>query len=495
MIKVLTVTSECAPLVKTGGLADVAGALPFALAPLGIEMRTLLPGYPGVMAAMGTVRGKGKVVLEEADLFGGPAQVIAAQASGLDLLVLDAPHLFARGGGPYVDPEGRDWPDNPERFAALSWIGAEIAGGTMAGWQPDILHGHDWQAGLAPWYLRERHPQAGVGSVMTIHNIAFQGKAGANRLPGLRLRPEGMTQDGFEFWGDISALKAGLVAADKITTVSPTYAGELLTPDFGMGMDGLLRARSDVLSGILNGVDLAAWTPPYKTPAGKARFKAKLRRHMGLPDSDGPLCVVVSRLTHQKGLDLLIDALPRLIDRGGQVALLGSGEKGLEEAFLRAADHPHVAVRLGYDEALARLLFDGGDAILVPSRFEPCGLTQMYGLRFGTLPLVAYTGGLVDTVIDATPAGLRAGAATGVQFHPVTAEALSRALDQLCDLYARPELWLSLQKNAMGHPVGWDQTAADYIELYQSFGHHGSGPCHTAQRRQRPHRVPFKDRR
>lgn len=466
MIRVLSVTSECAPLVKTGGLADVAGALPLALAPLGVEMRTLLPGYPSVMETIP----KGKVVLEEAELFGGPAKVIAAKAAGLDLLVLDAPHLFAREGGPYADAGGRDWPDNPERFAALSWIGAEIAGGAMAGWRPDILHGHDWQAGFAPWYLREGHPGAGVGTVMTIHNIAFQGKAGADRLASLRLRPEGMTQDGFEFWGDISALKAGLVAADKITTVSPTYAGELLTPDFGMGMDGLLRARSGVLSGILNGVDPAAWTPPYKTPAGKARHKAKLRREMGLPESDGPLCVVVSRLTHQKGLDLLIDALPRLIDRGGQLALLGSGEKGLEEAFLRATDHPQIAVRLGYDEALARLLIEGGDAILVPSRFEPCGLTQMYGLRFGTLPLVAYTGGLVDTVIDATPAGLRAGAATGVQFHPVTADALARALDRLCDLYAKPDLWLSLQKNAMRHPVGWDQSAADYLALYQSLG-------------------------
>ena len=465
MINVLSITSECAPLVKTGGLADVAGALPFALAPLGVEMRTLLPGYPEVMAATT----KGRVVLDEADLFGGPAKVIATEAAGLDLLVLDAPHLFAREGGPYADAGGRDWPDNPERFAALSWIGAEITGGAMAGWRPDILHGHDWQSGFAPWYLRERHPGAGVGTVMTVHNIAFQGKAGVDRLPSLRLRPEGMTQDGFEFWGDISALKAGLVAADKITTVSPTYAGELLTPDFGMGFDGLLRTRSGVLSGILNGVDLAAWTPRYKTPAGKARHKARLRREMCLPESDGPLCIVVSRLTHQKGLDLLIDALPRLIDRGGQLALLGRGEKGLEEAFLRAADHPQVAVRLGYDEELARLLIEGGDAILVPSRFEPCGLTHMYGLRFGTLPLVSYTGGLVDTVIDATPAGLRAGAATGVMFHPVTSDALARALDRLCDLYATPDLWLSLQKNAMSHSVGWDQSAADYLELYQSF--------------------------
>jgi starch synthase len=469
MIKVLSVTSEAAPLVKTGGLADVAGALPGALEPLGVQMRTLLPGYPAVMAAIGTGETGGKVVLEDADLFGGPARVIAAKTAGLDLMVLDAPHLFQRDGGPYTDAGGRDWPDNPERFAALSWSAAEIAAGALAGWRPDILHGHDWQAGLAPWYLRRRHPQAGVGSVITIHNIAFQGKAAPGKLAGMRLSLNDMTQDGVEFWGDISALKAGLVAADRITTVSPTYADELLTPEFGMGMDGLLRARAGVLSGILNGVDLAAWAPPYKTTAGKKRHKEALRSAMGLPEAAGPLCVVVSRLTYQKGLDLLLAALPRLLERGGQLALLGSGEAGLEQAYLAAADHPHVAVRLGYDEALARLLIEGGDAILVPSRFEPCGLTQMYGLRFGTLPLVAYTGGLVDTVIDATPAGLRAGVATGLQFHPASADALSRALDRLCDLYATPELWLGMQRNAMRHPVGWDQSAAEYLALYQGL--------------------------
>jgi starch synthase len=468
MIRVLSVTSECAPLIKTGGLADVAGALPGALAPLGVEMRTLLPGYPRVMAGIG----KGKVVLEDPDLFGGPARVIAARVAGLDLMVLDAPHLFEREGGPYTRANGQDWPDNPERFAALSWVASEIGGGALKGWQPDIVHAHDWQAGLAPCYLRDRHPHARVGTVLTVHNIAFQGIAPSDRLAVLRLPPGGMTQDGFEFWGNISALKAGLICADRITTVSPTYAGELLTPEFGMGMEGVLRARADVLSGILNGVDLEAWTPPYKSPAGKRRYKTALRKAMGLPESDGPLCVVVSRLTHQKGLDLLLDALPRLLDRGGQLALLGSGEQGLEQACQNATAHPNVAVTFGYDEALARLLIEGGDAILVPSRFEPCGLTQLYGLRFGTVPLVAHTGGLADTVIDASPAGLRAGVATGIQFHPVTADALSRALDRLCDLYSQPDLWLRMQKNAMRHPVGWDQSAAEYRALYDGLiGH------------------------
>ena len=465
-MKLLSVASECAPLVKTGGLADVVGALPGALAPLGVETRTLLPGYPAVMAAIGAA----KPVLSDPDLFGGPARLFAAHLAGLDLLILDAPHLFARAGGPYSGPDGADWPDNPERFAALSWIAAEIAGGALSGWRPDILHAHDWQAGLAPWYLKDGHPKAKTGTVLTIHNIAFQGKALMAKRAVLRLKRAGMTQEGFEFWGEISALKAGLVAADRITTVSPTYAAELLTPNFGMGMDGLLRARQDVFTGILNGVDLTAWTPSYRSPSGKVPLKARLRAELGLPQAPGPLCVVVSRLTHQKGLDLLLAAIPRLIDEGGQLALLGTGEPGLEAAFAAAAAaYTNVAVRIGYDEGLSRRMIEGGDAILVPSRFEPCGLTQLYGLRFGTLPLVARTGGLADTVIDASPAALRAGVATGLQFYPPTADALSRALDRLCQLYRQPDLWAGIQQNAMRQPVGWDQSGTEYLALYDGL--------------------------
>ncbi|SPH25032.1 Glycogen synthase 1 [Defluviimonas aquaemixtae] len=466
MIEVLSVTSECAPLVKTGGLADVAGALPKALEARGVRTRTLLPGYPAVKAAIG----KGRTVMKDDDLFGGSARVIAAKSAGLDLLVLDAPHLFDREGAPYLGPDGKDWPDNPERFAALSWIAASIAGGAVKGWNPDILHCHDWQAGFGPLYLRERQPGAKASTIITIHNVAFQGLAPARKLKTLRLPASGMQQDGFEYWGEISALKAALVTADKITTVSPTYAGELMTAEFGMGLDGVLRLRRDDLLGILNGVDTESWAPPYKSPAGKVRFKRKLRKTMGLGEAKGPLCVVVSRLTEQKGLDLLIDALPRLLDEGGQLALLGSGDRTLERAFEQAArKFPGVAVRIGYDETLARLLIEGGDAILVPSRFEPCGLTQLYGLRYGTIPVVAYTGGLADTVIPASPAGLRAGVATGIQFHPVTADAMSRALDRLCALYRQPDMWLTIQKNAMRHPVGWHHSAGEYAALYESL--------------------------
>ncbi|UWQ19988.1 glycogen synthase GlgA [Jannaschia sp. W003] len=464
-MQVLSVASECAPLVKTGGLADVAGALPGALAPLGIRMRTLVPGYPAVTAAAGEGR-----ATWHGDLFGGPARVLESGAAGLDLLVLDAPHLFAREGSIYLGPDGRDWPDNPERFAALSWTAAAIAGRGLDGWRPDILHGHDWQAGLAPVYLREGHPGAGVGTVLTIHNVAFQGLADADRLGSLRLPASGMTAEGFEYWGRISALKAGLVWSDRITTVSPTYAAELMRPEFGMGLDGLLRARARDLVGILNGVDTEEWAPPYRLPSGKRRHTEALRAEMGLPDAPGPLCVVVSRLTAQKGLDLLLEALPALLEGGGQLALLGSGDPALEHAFREAAErHRDVAVRIGYDEGLARRLVTGGEAILVPSRFEPCGLTQLYGLRFGTIPVVALTGGLADTVIPATLAGLWARAATGIQVHPVTADALARALRQLCALHGDAETWKGMQRRAMCHPVGWERSAGDYAALYKAL--------------------------
>jgi starch synthase len=470
--RVLSVTPECAPIVKTGGLADVAGALPAALALNGWDMRTLLPGYPKVMAAIGEAR----EVWTDADLFGGPARVLAAQAAGLDLLVLDAPHLYDRPGPPYSGPDGKDWPDNAERFAALSWAAAEIAGNGAGGWRAEAVHCHDWQAGLAPYYLKSGG--SGVPSLLTIHNVAFQGLAPAARLSSLRLSRADFTPAGFEYWGQISALKAGISAAHRITTVSPTYARELRTEEFGMGLQGVLRARETDLSGILNGIDTEAWNPAtdpalrarYRTPRGKARNKKALRREFGLPETDGPLAVVISRLTHQKGLDLLLEALPAFVDRGGQLALLGSGDPELERAFAAAAAaHPLIAVRIGYDEALSHRMVAGGDAILVPSRFEPCGLTQLYGLRYGTIPLVAYTGGLVDTVINASTMALRTGVATGLHVHPITSDAVASALVRLIALYNDAPTWSRLQQNAMRQPVGWDGSAAEYAALYEAI--------------------------
>ncbi len=468
MTNALFVVSECAPLVKTGGLADVAGALPAALADHGITVRVLLPGYRVVMGQIG----KAEVVATYDDLFGGTARLCACQVAGLDLLVLDAPHLYDRDGAIYGDATGHDWPDNPERFAALCEVGAMIAAHGVAGWTPDIVHGHDWQAGLTPEYLHTLG--CDVPFVFTIHNIAFHGNADARKLDVLGLDPARFNADHFEFWGQISALKAGLVGAAKINTVSQTYAEELLTPAFGIGMDGVLRARQADLSGIVNGIDLDVWNPatdpdikPYKSATGKAANKKALQKTFGLGPAKGPLCVLVSRLTEQKGIDLLLDALPALLDRGGQLALLGSGDPKLEVALLEAADaHENLAVKIGYDEALSHKMMAGGDAILVPSRFEPCGLTQLYGLRYGTVPLVALTGGLADTVINASPAALARGVATGVQFFPVDAQALSNAFGRLCDLFADTATWKTLQRNAMKQPVGWETSAAAYAKLY-----------------------------
>jgi starch synthase len=468
MTPVLSVTSECVPLVKTGGLADVAGALPGALAPFGYEMRTLLPGYRDVLAQVPGAR----AVMSEPDLLGGKGRILYAEVDGLKVYVLDAPHLFDRDGTPYMDARGRDFPDNPERFAALSWMAARIADKGAAKWKPKLVHCHDWQAGLVPYYLRLHAIK--VPCVFTIHNIAFHGIAPADRIEALGLDRAHFNEAGFEFWGHASALKAGLVFSDKITTVSPTYASELTTSEFGMGLDGVLRQRNADLVGILNGIDMEVWNPAtdptiaaYKTAAGKKRAKAQLRAELGLPDADGPLCTVVSRLSHQKGLDVLLEALPALIDRGGQLALLGSGDRNLEGAYRRAASHPNVAVHIGYDEALSHRMIAGADAILVPSRFEPCGLTQLYGLRYGTIPVVAMTGGLADTVINASPMALRSGVATGIQFKNVTAHALAGALMQLSALFADKSVWAKLQKNAMRQDVGWEASAAEYAALYK----------------------------
>ncbi|MFK7876694.1 MAG: glycogen synthase GlgA [Paracoccaceae bacterium] len=470
MIKALFVVSECAPLVKTGGLADVAGALPLALASLGVQTRVLLPGYRVVMGQLG----KTKTVASYKHLMGGRAKLLACTVAGIDLLILDAPHLYDRDGAIYGDSTGQDWPDNAERFAALCEAGAAIAADGVDGWQPDIVHGHDWQAGLTPEYMRAMDVDAPF--LFTIHNIAFHGMADASKLDALGLNPDRFDAEYFEYWGNISALKAGLIGATKINTVSQTYAQELLTPEFGIGMDGVLRMRQNDLSGIVNGIDLDAWNPatdpnirPFKTPAGKAANKKALRKTFGLGPAEGPLCVLVSRLSEQKGIDLLLEALPALLDRGGQLALLGSGDPKLEIALRQAAAiHSNLSVKIGYDEALSHQMMAGGDAILVPSRFEPCGLTQLYGLRYGTIPLVALTGGLADTVIPASPAALAKGVATGVQFFPITAQALAQSFTRLTDLYADTKTWKTMQRNAMKHPVGWETSATAYRDMYTS---------------------------
>lgn len=464
--RVLSVASECVPLIKTGGLADVVGALPAALAPLGWQMRTLLPAYAALMPHLSQMA----EVMFEADLFGGPARVMAGQVAGLDLLLLDAPHLYDRAGGPYSNALG-DYPDNAQRFAALSWIAARIAREGVDGWRPHIVHGHDWQAGFAPAYLRY-HGSGGAASVITIHNIAFQGWAEARLIADLRLPVAQFHAGALEYYGGLSSLKAALITADRITTVSPNYASEIMRPEFGMGLEGVIAQRAADVSGILNGVDRAIWSPelepiPYsaKKMAGKAKNRKALCKELGLT-VDGPLAILVSRLTPQKGIDLIAAAIPEFIAAGGGLCVLGSGDPELELAMraLAAAYPGQVSVKIGYDEGYSHRLFAAGDAVLVPSRFEPCGLTQLYGLAYGTLPLVSNVGGLADTVIHASP--MAKNAATGVVFHPVDELGLRGALRHLVQLYSDPKTWSAMQSRAMASDLGWDNAAERYADLY-----------------------------
>lgn len=487
-LRVLSVTSEAVPLVKTGGLADVAGALPAAVAPHGVEVTTLLPGYPAVLAKLPRRR----VVHTWDDLLGEPARLLAGMLGESPLIVLDAPGLFAREGNPYLDPTGKDWPDNWRRFAALGRAAADIASGAMMvrGRQRnfDVLHAHDWQGAMAPAYLHWAMPPEAplVPSIVTIHNMAFQGWQSADVFAQMGLPPEAWSVDGVEYHGGVSILKAGLVTASAITTVSPTYAQEIRTAEYGMGLQGLIVARGRDVSGILNGIDTDVWNPetdPLLTKrftgralGRKVANKRALEAEFGLepgtgPRAGGPLFVVVSRLTWQKGMDVLLEATDHLVGLGARLALLGSGEPEIEAGFHAAAErHPgRIAVRTGYDEDLSHRMQAGGDAILLPSRFEPCGLTQLYGLAYGCIPVVARTGGLADTVIDANPAALAAGVATGVQHGAVSYDSLAAALTRTVALYGRPDEWSRLQRNAMACDFSWQASGKAYAELYRSL--------------------------
>ncbi len=473
----LFIASECAPFVKTGGLADVIGAVPKTLARLGVAVKVMLPAYPALTKLIDS----GKSVAQYDDLHGGPARLDMARAEGLDLLLLDAPHLFDRPGNIYLDADGRDWPDNHRRFGALARVGAEVTLTGADGWQPDLVHIHDWQAGLVPAYLRQSG-MAAPPCILTIHNVAFQGLFPAASCTELGIDKALFTPEGAEYFGRLGFLKAGIAFCDKVTTVSPTYARELLLPEFGLGLEGILQARRADLSGILNGIDLEVWNPetdpalvaPYtaRTLKRKHENRAELERRFALnANPDAPLFCVISRLTAQKGLDLLLEVLPGLVGRGARLAVLGSGDKGFEAAFVAAARRfpGSVGAIIGYDEPLSHLMQGGSDAILIPSRFEPCGLTQLYGLRYGTLPVVAHTGGLADTVIDANDAAMVAGCATGVQFAPVTAAALDHAIGRTCEIFRQPSVWTKMMRNAMGQPVGWESSARSYLDLYDTM--------------------------
>ena len=476
-MQVLSVASEMFPLVKTGGLADVTGALPGALARQGVSVRTMLPGYPAVKARLPK---KARVLHEYRKLFGGVARLVAGEIDGLDLLVLDAPHLFDRRGGAYGDAGGGDWPDNFRRFAAFSRAAADAATGAIPGWRPDIVHAHDWQAALTLAYLRYGEEPA-PPSVMTVQNLAFQGQFPASIFPELGLPARAMALDGVEYFGGVGYLKAGLQAASTITTVSPTYAQEIRTPEFGMGLDGLLNLRSGDLHGILNGIDTAHWNPqadPHlpaayspKTLKGRERNRRAVEERFGLDADASPLLCVISRLTWQKGMDILAAELDRIVGLGVRLAVLGSGDAALEGALLAAAarHRGRAGVIVGYDEGLSHVLQGGADAILIPSRFEPCGLTQLYGLRYGCVPVVARTGGLADTVIDANHAALAARVATGFQFAAGSDPALVDAVQRLLRVFPDRAGWAAMQRQGMKADVSWEASGQAYARLFRSL--------------------------
>jgi starch synthase len=481
--RVLHLGAEIFPLLKTGGLADVLGALPGALGRAGADARVLLPAFPTLLAALRGGRDIGPLA---APWGGAPARLLAGRfdapsLSGVPIYLLSHDALYGRSGNPYSDATGAAYADNHLRFALLGLAAARLAEGLDPDWLPQLVHGHDWHAGLAPAYLAFSRASGAsrVPSVFTVHNLAYQGLFASSTFGELGLPAVAYTLHGVEFHGQLSFMKAGLFYADRLTTVSPTYALEIQTAELGCGLDGLLRERAPVLSGILNGVDEAVWNPAsdsaiahrYSAAAttGKAACKAALQRECGLAlQREAPLFTVVSRLTEQKGLHLVVEAVAEIVGRGGQLVVLGSGEPALEAAFARAAlaQPGQVALRQGYDEALSHRIFAASDVTLVPSRFEPCGLTQLYALKYGSLPLVRRTGGLADTVVDCTIEDLAEGRATGFAFERFDAADLTRALRRAFALWARPREWRTVRQRAMTQHFGWDAVAAAYLALY-----------------------------
>ena len=478
-IRVLQTAAEIFPLLKTGGLADVTAALPVALRETGCDVRLLLPGIPAIRDG---VTGLQPLVSLGAGFGAGRLDVSWGRMPGSGLLtyVLDAPWLFDRPGNPYLDSTGREWADNAFRFAAFGWVAAHLAYGDVdPAWRADILHAHDWHAALAPAYLR-MHPAPRVRSVFTIHNLAYQGsfRLADHRELGIRSSMVGI--DGLEFHGQGNFMKAGLVFSDSLTTVSPRYAREICTAEFGAGLDGVLLSRRAQLTGILNGIDTDVWNPatdPHlaarfdtRRLGGKSTCKKAIQAAMGLtPGVSRPLATMVSRLTDQKGCDLVLGALPALIDEGLQLTVLGTGDPAVEREFHElAARYPgQVAVRTFYDEALAHQLIAGADFILVPSRFEPCGLTQMYGHRYGTLPVAREVGGLADTVVDATQAALAERQATGFLFREPSVAALRDALRRAVACWREAPVRDAMRRAGMAVDHGWLTPARQMREVYE----------------------------
>lgn len=478
MSAVLFATSEAVPLLKTGGLADVSGALPRALRALGLDIRVLLPGYRQVLQALPQMP-----VLAHLELPPFPAvRLLAGELPGpVPLLVLDCPPCFDRDGGPYQQGNRDDWPDNAVRFALLSRVAALLAGEeTPLPWRPAVLHCNDWQTGLGPVYAAVAGGRR-AATLLTIHNLAYQGIFPASTLPALDLPWDLFRVDGIEYYGNLSFLKGGIQFADRISTVSPTYAREIRHEPLGFGMQGLLSWRARDLTGILNGIDTDQWNPQGdpliparygpKSLWRKARNKAALRARFGLEDhADVPVAGVVSRFAHQKGLDMLLACAPHALELPLQLAILGSGDPALEHGFRTLAEHypGRVGVQVGFDETLSHLVEAGADLFVMPSRFEPCGLNQMYSQRYGTPVVARATGGLVDSIADPDRAGPD-GAATGFLFDADTPEALLTTLARAAAAYRHPTRWRAMQRAGMARDFSWAAAAERYGALYASM--------------------------
>jgi len=479
-MRVLHVGAEVFPFVKTGGLGDVLGALPQALIAEGADVRLVLPGLPAFTDALL----HRKTVAELGSVFGAPRVRLlhgTLPFGHVPAYLIDAPYRYARDGSPYQSNDGSEWPDNLPRFALLGWVAALLAAGELdLGWVPHLVHAHDWHAALACACIAE-HPATSAATVFTVHNLAFQGLFPGADFHQLGLASKLMTSAGLEFHGQLSFMKAGLKFADRITTVSPTYAREIATEEFGCGLDGVIRARGADVSGVLNGIDREVWDPArdsaiasrYDREAlhGKTACKTSLQREFGLElRGDAPLLGVVSRLSAQKGIDLVLQALPALARAGAQLVVQGTGDAPFENALREAAGREPrmLGVRIDYDEGRAHRIVAGADAIVVASRFEPCGLTQMYGLRYGTLPLVRRVGGLADTVVDATDDTVAAGSATGFVFDAATPAALEQAIARMLAAYRERARWRGLMRTAMQQEFSWANAAREYMALYRA---------------------------
>ena len=472
-LRVLQVAAEVFPLVKTGGLADVMGALPQVLRSAGVDVRLLLPGMPAIIEGLQELR----TVVDIGPCFGAlRVRLLRGRMpqTGLFAYVIDAPQLFNRGGGPYQDDDGTPWPDNLQRYALLGWLAARLASGDAdESWMPDIAHAHDWHAAMTCTYMADHKPTR-AHSIFTIHNLAYQGLFPLDDWPLLGLSSRLRNPAGLEFHGQISFMKAGLNFAKRVTTVSPSYAVEITTKEFGCGLEGVIAQRGTDVRGIFNGIDAHVWNPSTDTalPAnysgdrlsGKVRCRLALQQEFGLDhDADAMLIGLVSRLTEQKGFDLVLASIEHLVEKGMQVVLQGSGDPALETGLTAAAcRHPgRVSIRVGYDEARAHRLIAGSDVIAVPSRFEPCGLTQLYGLRYGSLPVVRRVGGLADTVVDGH---------TGFVFEPATPDALTSTLVRADSLRRDdPNAWRAMMTQAMAQDFSWAAPAGHYLNLYNEI--------------------------